>query len=199
MNGLIGKRLIVVSILVVILITILGFSIYGVANLTSQPEINNPTDKIEVDNSTDQTEVNNCTNNDNSTYDQIEFQTISKGYCSGHRSPAYYVILNEDEWTDVWNQHQSIFIPQLPTPEVNFSKTIVIAVFMGEFNTGGYGIEIKEILDMNQSVVVKVEKIHPGKGCGVILAFTQPYHIVKIDKIDKEITFDTVERTIECP
>jgi len=132
-------------------------------------------------------------------YKQIEFQTISKGYYSGHKKPAYYVIKNEDEWTEIWNQHQSIFIPQHPPPEVNFSKSIVIAVFMGEFNTGGYGIEIKEILDMNQSVVVKVEKTYPGKGWIVTLAFSQPYHIVETCKMDKEITFDTVERTIECP
>ena len=39
MNGLIGKRLIVVSILVVILITILGFYVFRVKN---------PTDKVEV-------------------------------------------------------------------------------------------------------------------------------------------------------
>ena len=129
---------------------------------------------------------------------QIGFQTISKGYYSGHKNQAYYVTKNEDEWADIWNQHQSTFTPQLPPPEVNFSETTVIAVFMGEFNTGGYEIEIKEILDMNQSVEVKVEKTYPGIGCVVTLAFSQPYHIVKIEKSDKEITFDTVERTIEC-
>lgn len=128
----------------------------------------------------------------------IEFQTISKGYFSRHRSPAYYVIRNEDEWTDVWNRHD-ISMPQRSPPEVDFSKSTIIAVFMGEFNTGGYGIEIKKILDMDQSAVVKVEKTYPGRGCGVIEAFTYPYHIVKTDKIDKEVTFDTTERTIECP
>lgn len=129
----------------------------------------------------------------------IGFQTISRGYYSGHKSPAYYVMVNEDEWREVWNQHDSIHYPQDPLPEVNFSETIVIAVFMGEFNTGGYGIEIKEILNINQLIVVKVEKTFPGEGCILTEALSQPYHIVKINKIDKEITFETVERTIECP
>ncbi len=132
------------------------------------------------------------------TEGQTGFQTISKGYYSGQGEAAYYVIENEDEWTDIWNQHRGIFVPQLPPPEVNFSGTTVIAVFMGEFNTGGYEIEIKEILDVNQYMEVKVEKTYPGKGCAVTLAFSQPYHIVKIEKSDKEITFDTLERTIEC-
>lgn len=130
---------------------------------------------------------------------QVEYQTVSKGYYSGHKQPAYYVIRNEDEWAEVWNQHQSISSPQLPPPKVNFSESTIIAVFMGEFSTGGYGIEITEILDTNRSVVVEVEKTHPGKGCVVTMALSQPYHVVRTEKIDKEVTFDTVERTLECP
>lgn len=130
------------------------------------------------------------TQGDQKLMNKLEFQTISKGFYSGHRSPAYYVILNEDEWADVWNQHYSIFWPQLPPPEVNFSESIIIAVFMGEFSTGGYGIEIKEILDMNQSVVVRIEKTYPFGF--VTTALSQPYHIVKMDKINKEIIFQIV-------
>ncbi len=130
---------------------------------------------------------------------QMEFQTVSKGYSSGHTESTFYVIQDEGEWIEVWSQHQSIFSPQLPPPEVNFSESTIIAVFMGEFSTGGYGIEIIEVIDMNQSVMIKVEKTYPGEGCIVTMAFSQPYHIVRIDKIDKEATFDTFERIIECP
>ena len=142
--------------------------------------------------------VNNQVDDEVSGIRQMEFQTIEKGYFSMHKSPAYYVIQNEDEWTNVWNSHD-ISIPQRSPPEVNFSESTVIAVFMGEFNTGGYGIEIKNILDIDHLVVVKVEKTYPGKGCCVIEAFTHPYHIVKTDKVYKEITFETVEKTIQCP
>ena len=143
--------------------------------------------------------VNNQLNNELSELRQMEFQTISKGYYSGHKSPAYYVIEDEMEWAVVWNQHGSIYLPKQPPPEVDFSNNTIIAGFMGEFSTGGYGIEIKEIVNIDGSVVVKVEKTYPGEGCAVTEAFTRPYHIVKTDKIHKEITFETVERTIVCP
>jgi len=142
--------------------------------------------------------VNNQLNDEFSESRQMEFQTIEKGYFSMHRSPAYYVIQNEEEWTNLWNRHD-ISIPQRSPPQVDFSGSTIIAVFMGDFNTGGYGIEIKNIFDMSHSVVVKVEKTYPGKGCCVFEAFTYPYHIIKTDKIGKEVTFETVERTIECP
>lgn len=128
----------------------------------------------------------------------MKFQTIDKGYYSGYSNPAYHVINNANEWTYVWNQHTQTMLPQQPPPEVDFSKTTIIAVFMGEFNTGGYGIEITEVIDTGLSVVVKVEKTYPGKGCIVTQAFSQPYHIVKLDKIDKDIIFDTSTRTYEC-
>ena len=132
-------------------------------------------------------------------YSQIEFQTIEKGFFSGHKKAAYYVIENEDEWADIWNQHQRFRWPKIPPPEVNFSETMIIAVFMGEFNTGGYGIEIKNILDMNESVLVKIEKTYPGRRCVVTLAVTEPFHIVRVERIEKKIEFYTYERIYECP
>ena len=161
-NGLMGKRLIVVSILVVILITVLGFYAFRVQNPTKQ----------------------------------IEFQTIGEGGILEHKEPAYYVIRNKDEWADIWSQHKAKIIPEPSPPKVNFSESIVIAVFMGEVNTGQHKIEIKEITDMGQFVLVKVEKTYPSYGRIVNPVLTQPYQIVKMDKIDKEITFDTVERII---
>lgn len=132
------------------------------------------------------------------TGNRLEFQTISKGYYSGHVSSTYYVINDADEWTYVWTQHTQNMLPQHPAPEVDFSKTTIIAVFMGQFRTGGYGIEVKELIDTGLSVVVKVEKTHPGEGCIVIFALSQPYHIIKVDKTDKHVIFNTFTRTNEC-
>lgn len=189
-------------------------------NSTDQTQTSNPTDKLNDVSSTNKEEDNNSScdsqvqdstsqelQHEDSTgqqeqadpADQIAFQTISKGHLSGHRTSAYYVIKNEDQWTEVWNKHQCIFLPQLPPPEVDFSKSMIIAVFMGEFTTGGYGIEIIKIDSATDSLIVTVEKTYPGKGCAVTLALSQPYHIVKIDKTEKEIAFETVERTIEYP
>jgi len=130
--------------------------------------------------------------------EKTEFQTIEKGYYSGHTNSAYHVINTETEWADVWNQHRSISWPQQSPPKINFSDTTVIAVFMGEFSTGGYGIEIEEIFNMPKSTIVKVEKTYHGAGCIVTQALSQPYHIVRTNKIDKEIIFEVVVRIIQC-
>lgn len=129
---------------------------------------------------------------------RIEFQPISKGIWSGHTNAEYYVIQDRDEWTQIWSQHTKVMHPQDPLPEMDFSEKTIIAVFMGTHLTTGYGIEVKEIIDTGLSIVVKVEKTYPGKRCVVGEAITHPYHIVKINKIDKYIIFDTFTRTREC-
>lgn len=128
-------------------------------------------------------------------YEILEFQTILKGtgYYSGHTEEAYYVINDYEKWAEVWSKQT-----HPPPHEVDFSNTTIIAVFMGQFPTGGYAIEIKEIIDTGGSILVKVEKRYPGKGCGVTLSGTEPYHMVKVDKIEKHVIFKTSIKTILC-
>lgn len=121
---------------------------------------------------------------------RLEFQTLKKGNYSGHTSSGYYLINNLDEWTEVFEKS--------PQPEIIFSKTTIIAVFMGQRSTGGFGIEIKEIIDIGFLVIVKVEKTGPGEGCMVPMVLTSPFHVVEVDKIGRGVRFDTVMRTVEC-
>ena len=135
-------------------------------------------------------------NDELSELQKVEFQTIDKGETSGHENSVYYVIENESAWTVIWNQHQSYRMTPPPQPKIDFSKNIVIAVFMGWCHgLGNHEIEVKEILNTPQCVIVKVEKTHFTGGYWP--AASQPYHIVKMERIGKEITFETVERTTE--
>lgn len=131
--------------------------------------------------------------------EKLEFTTIDRGYRSGHTNPGYYVIQDNETWTDVWNQHVQFMLDPSPPPSVDFSKHTIVAVFMGEVSTGGYAINVYDIVDTGSSISVKIEKTAPGPKCIVTQALTQPYHIVQIAKTDKPIFFDTVTRTIECP
>lgn len=127
---------------------------------------------------------------------RMDFKTISRGVWSGYTSQAYYVIQDAEEWARIWNLHQQIFIPSTPPPPIDFSNATVIAVFMGECRTTGYSIGVEEIIDTGLTVIVKVEKIYPGKGCVVGMALTHPYHMVQTSKIGKHVIFETSEKTV---
>jgi len=123
----------------------------------------------------------------------IDFQTISKG-SYGFHDQGYYIIQNDEEWNEICKR---LFPPDVVLPKINFSNTTVIAVFMGRLPTAGYAIEVKEITDTIFRVVVKVAWItYAGKL--VLQVFTSPYHIIKTQKINKPITFQTIWETHDC-
>jgi len=116
--------------------------------------------------------------NTNST--KIDFETLSKGSYSSYEEPANYVMNSYGELKEL----------KLEISEIDFSKSTAIAVFMGEFNTGGYAIEITEIIEKENKIIIKVIKTFPKPGQPVTQALSQPYHIVKIEKIEKGVVFE---------
>jgi len=119
----------------------------------------------------------------------MEFQTIEKGDHSGHTEEAYYVINNTEKWAELWSQHTRVVVPKPPLPEVDFSNSTIIAVFMGEIPYPNYKIEVKEIIDRGRFVEVRVLKTYTVTMLPVL---AEPYHIVKIDKIDKPVIFTSI-------
>lgn len=128
-----------------------------------------------------------------------EFTTIDQGYHSGVTSSAYHAIYDNETWTSTWNQHMQFMVDPPPPPIVDFSKYTIVAVFMGEVSTGGYAINVYDVVDTGSSILVKVEKTQPGPRTIVTQALTQPYHIIQIAKTDKPVFFDIVTKTIESP
>jgi hypothetical protein len=116
----------------------------------------------------------------------MEFETIAKGYYSGYKESADLIVTDENTWSTVWEQA----FGNENAPPVNFSTHMIIATFMGEFNTGGYSIRIKEVVEVENRLVVKIEMKYPKAWDVVSMALSQPYHIVKMPKTDKWITFD---------
>lgn len=110
----------------------------------------------------------------------IEFETISKGSYSDHKEPANYVINTDEELENLG----------IKIPRVDFSQFSVIAVFMGEFNTGGHEIKIAEIVEKKSEIEVKVSKTFPKPGSLVTQAFSQPYHVIKTNKVNKKVVFE---------
>ncbi|TSA06081.1 MAG: protease complex subunit PrcB family protein [Deltaproteobacteria bacterium] len=121
--------------------------------------------------------------------EELKIKKEWKGYQSGYTEPAKLVIRTEDEWRKVWEKINSPRFPKPELPEVNFETEIVIAVFMGERQTGGYGIEIKRIVRHVEEIIVEVEEQHLRPDSLVTMALTQPYHIVIIPKFHLPVRF----------
>lgn len=121
---------------------------------------------------------------------ELPFETITKG--DGYYwEKKNYVIKSEEEWVKVLKETGT----EVPEP-IDFSKDMVIVVSMTA-TTGGYNIEIVKIIETNDSLEVFIRQISPGPKCIVTQAATSPYHIVKVQKSDKEAIFKIENVKIE--
>ena len=109
----------------------------------------------------------------------VHYEEVDQGYYCGIREKVEYVIDNNESWGILWTEMHNISTSTPHLPSVDFQNEVVIAVFIGEFSTGGYSANIKRIEYTTGGYIVHVDEIHPGEGCGLTMALTQPYHIVK--------------------
>jgi hypothetical protein len=119
------------------------------------------------------------------------FVTLGKGSQSGVRERKFVVIKSESNWQALWNSHVSMSVPPKQPPVVDFQTEMIVAVFSGEKSTGGYSIEISRIQEdsSKHALEVIVHERKPPAGAMVIQALTQPYHIVKLTRIELPVAF----------
>lgn len=125
---------------------------------------------------------------------KLKFETIKESIYSSNAEEKKYTIKNWREWGDLWIKMGYTRI----APIVDFNNDMVIAVFQGEKNTGGYSIEINRIIEKEKVIEVSVLETFPGRACMVTQALTSPYHVVKLAKSDKEVKFNVTEMMNNC-
>lgn len=129
----------------------------------------------------------------------LEPEIISEGaYCRIDQA-GHYFIEDQQSWQDLWERMHEGRIPQPELPPVDFGEAVVVAFFMGEKSSGGYGIELAEA--RLQGELLKLDLIYrePSSNCAATMAMTQPFLIVKFTQPGIErIEFDTRQEETEC-
>jgi hypothetical protein len=121
----------------------------------------------------------------------VPFKSISNiGFRGDINKPANAAANNPRDWTKLWN---STIGTDVPMPDVDFNSKMVIAVF-AQGNTGGFGLEIKEVLQNNVSTIVKYRVSAPPPGSIVTQAFTNMSQFAIVPKhlninIRPDVTF----------
>lgn len=124
---------------------------------------------------------------------ELKFKTINRGFNSNQAAQNNYVIKSEEEWISILQKTNA----ELPAP-VDFDDEMILAVFQGEKPTGGYNIEIRKIVENENTIEVLVSETSPGSKCMVTDALTSPFHIIRIQKSDKEVLFRTEKVVTAC-
>jgi len=112
---------------------------------------------------------------------QIPFQTIAKGTRSGVSEAGQVIVRTQAEWNALWQKHSSMESSPSQAPAIDFNKEIVIGIFRGQKPTGGYDVEITSVERSNGTLIVSFREKSPQPGAVLTQAFTQPFHMVRIE------------------
>lgn len=115
-----------------------------------------------------------------------------KGYHCGYTKAAKLLIKTEDQWKEVWEKINSLRLPKPELPSIDFKKKMVIAVFMGERQSGGYDIEIIDIFKKEKEIVVVVDEKEPSPDSLRTMALTSPYHVVIVKRSSLPVRFQSL-------
>jgi hypothetical protein len=123
----------------------------------------------------------------------VAFKTLERGDQSNIESAREVVVRTAAEWTAFWKQHA----PGQTPPKVDFTRSMVVGVFLGSRPTGGYTIEITNIEREGDDLVVTYREQRPGKADIVTQMITMPYQLVTTDRFTGPVRFtrrSTAER-----
>ena len=112
---------------------------------------------------------------------QIPFQTIAKGTRSGVSEAGQIIVRTQAEWNALWQKHSSMESNRSQAPALDFNKEIVTGIFLGQKPTSGYDVEIISMERSDGTLTVSLREKSPQPGAVLTQAFTQPFHMVRIE------------------
>ena len=116
-------------------------------------------------------------------------RTIDKGDQSNMDDAAQVVAKTQQEWQQLWQKHT----PDRPRPAVDFSKEMVVGLFLGSRPTAGYILEVVSAVQDDGSLVVKYRESIPQRGSMTAQVLTSPYHVVAVPFFPGGVKFEKAQ------
>ena len=118
-------------------------------------------------------------------------RTIEKGDQSNVEDATQVLVRTDAEWTALWNRHS----PDRPKPKMDFSKEMVVGVFMGSRPNAGFSTTVVSTTAGNGALIVRYTEKMPAARAVSAQILTFPFHLVAIPKADvKDVKFEKADR-----
>lgn len=109
------------------------------------------------------------------------YEVLTQSAYQGKEEKSYEVVKDKTSLQNLY-----ALVNDTEVPKVDFAKSRIVALFLGQRNSGGYEIKVKSVEEIDGKILVTVEEIKPD-GMAT-MAIINPFTIVKINST-KEIVF----------
>jgi len=117
-------------------------------------------------------------------------RTVGKGPMSAIDRPRQVTVRSAAEWGALWKENGA----NAPLPAVDFTREMVVGVFVGTRPTAGYGVEIVRAIGNSSTLVVEYVEAAPSRDTITAQVLTAPYHLAAIPKRDGAVVFKKVDK-----
>ena len=114
---------------------------------------------------------------------------VERGGQSRIAVPRQVTARTEAEWTALWREHA----PGRPAPAVDFSREMVLGVFLGNRPTPGYGVEIFGTRLQGAELVVQFRETPPPPGRILAQLITSPFVMVARPQHQGVVRFEKLQ------
>ncbi len=111
-----------------------------------------------------------------------------QGLSSGIGEPRQIVIRDAQAWAALWNEHQ----PGVPMPPVDFTRYMVVGVFLGARPNEGHELHIIDFKTLPDQIALEYQEFLPKEGVDYFQRLVQPYALKVIPKTDTYIHFHSL-------
>jgi len=106
------------------------------------------------------------------------FTNIAKGDASGQQTAKQVTVRTAAEWAALWKDHA----PTEKMPAVDFTKDMVVGIFLGSKPSAGHEVEIVAVRTEQKDLIVEYVQKQPGRGTMAAQLLTEPFHLVAVPK-----------------
>jgi hypothetical protein len=122
---------------------------------------------------------------------QTAFTSIAKGDMSGQQLAKQVTIRTPAEWKALWKDHS----PTEKMPVIDFTKSMVVGIFLGSKPSDGYDVEIVSVRNQEKELLVEYVQRQPGRGTLAAQILTEPYHLVSVPQQAGAVRFVQIPGT----
>ena len=118
----------------------------------------------------------------------LPFESVLQAQQSGITSARQVTIKDASAWASLWREHIANANPAPPVPAVDFTKKMVLGVFLGQRPNLCYNVAIESVERVGkEKVAVKYRETKSSGAC--LQALAHPAHCVTVDRLDLPVEF----------
>lgn len=120
---------------------------------------------------------------------RISYKTLDQGANSGITTSRNLIVKDQAAWTSLWLSHNK---SSASIPNVDFSKNMIAALFLGERSSGCYAIEDVTTWRATGKIQVSYHVRNPGPATLCTANITTPYIIIEIPRSEEAVEFQSI-------